>query len=277
MINEITTFSNELAKLSSDEIFKKDTEIALADGVTREGNMPLFHKGNKHGVLLIHGFTASPHEMHVPANLLIEQGFTVYNARVKGHGVSLEHMQNVTYVDWYNSLQCGYHALKNSCDTITVMGQSNGGLLATAVALNNDVNSLGLLAPAYKVGSPAFPFIKYIKKIIKRFPRHLSEDEQLHNYNFFPTTPMHEMQKLQEYVIPKVENVTVPVYLGIAKVDTLVSTRFALKTVERMPSTDKTVNVYNNIEHSLLHILTSDFMTTPLNDTINWVKRVNNC
>ncbi len=273
---DISKFSDDLADLTSEEIFELDKQIAIDDGVVRDGNMPLYHRGSEHGVLLIHGFTASPHEMSALANKLIACGFSVYNARVAGHGVTLKHMATKSCGDWYNSIKYGYYALKNSCETITVIGQSNGGVLATAVALNNETNALGLLAPAFKVKSPLFKYMGRIKGVISGIPRFLPKEMRKHNYNYFPTHGMHEMLRLQECVNPRVSEITEPVYLAISKIDILVSTSFALKMQDQMPSLDKTRHVYNNAEHKVLHVLTEKRMVKQLEDTASWVKKVNN-
>ena len=52
------------------------------------------------GVLLIHGFTASPTELRPVGTYLHERGFTVLGARLTGHGTRLNDLRATARSDW---------------------------------------------------------------------------------------------------------------------------------------------------------------------------------
>jgi esterase/lipase/1-acyl-sn-glycerol-3-phosphate acyltransferase len=87
-------------------------------------------KIKKVGILLCHGYKSSPKEVEALAKFINGFGFKVYVVRLKGHGTAPLNMKDITWHDWYNSLQRGYAALNNICTKIVMVGFSTGGLLS---------------------------------------------------------------------------------------------------------------------------------------------------
>lgn len=260
-----------ISNKSAEELYQADLDNAKNCCVTVEGNKPYFsNKLSDMGVLLIHGFAASPEEMKPLANKLESLGITVYLVRVAGHGSTLNDFYKTSFEDWYNSIYYGYNALLSTCKKICVVGQSNGGLLTTAVAKYNKCDALVLLAPAYKVRIPGYIFIKHIRKIIKNIPRYIEDKE--HNYKVFPTEQLYQLQLLQNEVKKYIKDINMPVLLAISENDTLISTKEALKTVDLMASSDKTTFQYNNKLYKVKHILTEKHSEKIINDIALWIR-----
>ncbi len=152
--NEIAGLKEQLAENPSEELHallglkmfecvKLQSENA---GVIKE-NMPvLMHKpGNKKGVLLIHGFTATPWEIKGLGTFLAENGFSVYIPLLRGHGIAPDFLRGVSWKDWYASTAYGYELLANLVDEVNVVGLSMGGLLSIILASNYPVNSLATI------------------------------------------------------------------------------------------------------------------------------------
>jgi carboxylesterase len=116
------------------------------------GAEPYFARGGPTGVLLIHGFTASPHEVKWMGQYLAEQGHTVYAPRIAGHGTDYRDLARTTWQDWAASALDGYHILRAQCDRVFVGGLSMGGALALYTAAQ--VNVDGVIALA----APVLPF-----------------------------------------------------------------------------------------------------------------------
>ncbi len=141
---------NKIEK-TAEEIYEFDLLKAESAGTIGVGNKPYLSRHSDKGVLLIHGFAAAPDELLPLAYELEKYDISVYVVRVAGHGCSLDNFYKTTYLDWYDSISTGYNALASFCSKICIVGQSNGGLLATAAAKFNKCDCLVLLAPAYKV------------------------------------------------------------------------------------------------------------------------------
>ncbi len=82
------------------------------------------------GVVITHGYKSAPQEIESLAQFINGFGFKVYGVRLKGHGTAPINMKDVTWEDWYCSVQRGYAALQNICSKIILIGFSTGGLLS---------------------------------------------------------------------------------------------------------------------------------------------------
>ncbi len=175
----------DLSNVDIKELISIDQKRAISEGVVNKRNLPLYKEGNrKIGVLLIHGFTASPFEMEELTEFLNKKGYSVYNARVVGHGSKSEYLDKLSYRDWYDSLKYGYFILKNSCDKVYVIGQSMGGLLALNVAYYNDVDGVILLAPALKILDGSFDFVPLVQYFIDSIDKEYSDTSNLKEYYY---------------------------------------------------------------------------------------------
>jgi len=96
------------------------------------------------GVVLAHGYLARPEEIRPLAQRLNEHGYTVYGVRLEGHGTSPEHLIEVTWKSWLQSLLRGYGVLQHRCDRIAVGGFSLGGVLSLLLATRPRPNLAGV-------------------------------------------------------------------------------------------------------------------------------------
>lgn len=83
-----------------------------------KGGESFFYPGGDPGCLVVHGFTASPQEVHWLGNHLSECGFTVLGLRLFGHGTTLNDMARSRKGDWIASVEDGYHILQSMCTTL---------------------------------------------------------------------------------------------------------------------------------------------------------------
>lgn len=123
---DLEIFSKDYKKYFDKE-FSKDQSIGSPFFLdSREKTVV---KIKKVGILLCHGYKSSPKEVEALANFLNGFGFKVYACRLSGHGTAPLNLKDVTWEDWYFSLQRGYAALNNICSKIIIVGFSTGGLL----------------------------------------------------------------------------------------------------------------------------------------------------
>lgn len=85
---------------------------------------------NKVGVVLSHGYKASPEEVRPLAEYLNKQGYNVYAVRLHGHGTSAENLQHTSWLKWYDSYMRGVVALDQICEKVIFGGFSTGGLIS---------------------------------------------------------------------------------------------------------------------------------------------------
>ena len=129
---------------------------------------PFFWKKGKTGVLLIHGFSATAHEMIGLGKFLHGKGFTVYAPLLPGHGTSPEDLATKKWKDWQYTVDQSLTKLKKSVDKVYVLGSSFGGNLAIILAANRRVDGLiSLGTPLYfrkdRIIRVLLPFLKKVK------------------------------------------------------------------------------------------------------------------
>jgi 1-acyl-sn-glycerol-3-phosphate acyltransferase len=111
-----------------DEKFSKDKSVGSPFFLdSRCKNSPRI---SRVGVVITHGYKSAPQEIESLAQFINGFGFKVYGVRLKGHGTAPINMKDVTWEDWYCSVQRGYAALENICSKIILIGFSTGGLLS---------------------------------------------------------------------------------------------------------------------------------------------------
>ena len=162
-----------------------------------------FYRAGPTGVLLIHGFTASPAEMLPLGEYLHHRGISCLGVRLAGHGTSLRDLLDTSWLDWYAAAAEGLEELDKYCDQVFVAGLSMGGLLAVLLAREypQRLRGLSLLAPAFYPCSPFLflaswlrPFVKTIHKS-ERSKTYLREND-LFSYPSMPLPALTQLYRL---------------------------------------------------------------------------------
>ncbi|WP_265822990.1 alpha/beta hydrolase [Geovibrio ferrireducens] len=228
------------------ELEVMDYKRAESEIVKENENYPKLYKGGRTGVLLIHGFTGAPYELLPLAEYLHKEGFTVYLARVAGHGSDPANLNQLTYEDWYESVKYGYFLLKNNCDKVIVAGQSMGGLIAVNTVVNCGADGLVLLAPCIRIKNPLSAFVPYVKYFKKYDKKNIEADEQKFFYNKYPMEGVHQLIMFTEYTAPLAEKIKVPVLMFQHLGDKVVRAEASEEFFGRISSQDKKAVYFEN-------------------------------
>jgi len=98
------------------------------------GAEAFYLQGGPIGILICHGFNATPQSVRDVGEAFAAKGFTVYAPRLRGHGTNVREFEQSTARCWKQSLQDGYARLQETCDQVFVIGQSMGATLALSLA-----------------------------------------------------------------------------------------------------------------------------------------------
>jgi carboxylesterase len=157
-------------------------------------------KGNNVGILISHGFVGTPQSVRYLGERLALNGYHVLVPRLKGHGTHYYDLESCTHEEWFESLERGYHELKQVCVNIFVLGQSMGGTLALwLVHKYRDIKGLILVNPALTI--PSFEHLRG-----KETPRFIDEgDPDIKatgiyeiTYPKVPIKAIHQLQTLMD-------------------------------------------------------------------------------
>jgi esterase/lipase len=97
------------------------------------------------GVLLVHGFLASPAELRDLGEKFAAFGYAVMGVRLAGHGTSPHELQKRTWHDWLASVRRGYQILEAFCEQVVIVGFSTGGALSAIHAADRPEKLTGLV------------------------------------------------------------------------------------------------------------------------------------
>jgi len=132
---------NKLSSQVAEAVIERDTSIyenermrsyIKDESKNREVGKPQFMPGDikKAGIVLVHGFLASPGELLQLAEHLNKQGYGVYIVRLAGHGTHASELDNITLQCWLESVQRGYAIISHYHPKVILAGFSAGALLA---------------------------------------------------------------------------------------------------------------------------------------------------
>lgn len=186
-----------------------------------------FHCGGKTGVLLLHGFTGTPANMHsiwrcleadeqeCRLNTAVENenGYTIYAPLLSGHGTNLRNMRKSCARDWIDDALKAYDRLTAAgCEKIYVAGLSMGGLIAAIVASERRVDGVIMIcAPAkMKLYLHICRFISLAVPYIITGEPHWQEDEEAQTYMGMATARISDLNKIRRRANKAASKITAP-------------------------------------------------------------------
>lgn len=208
--------------------------------------------GNRVGILLIHGFTATTTEVRQLANKLSPHGYTIYAPLLPGHGTSPEDLNSTGYHDWTNKVQQAYATLCSQCDSIFIAGESMGALLSLHLAeIFPGINGVICYSPAIIVKGLWLSMI--LRYFIKAIPKGNSSDNLLwKGYKVNPVKASAELFMFQQKVKSGLSKITQPVCIFIGGKDNRISLDAGNYLLNKIHSTKKENHFFENSPHCMI-------------------------
>ncbi len=233
------------------EKFYKDTGIV---------NSPFFLRGNKKGILLIHGWSSTPYEMRALGEYLHKKGFSVYAPLLSGHGTKPEDLEPVKWKDWVKDVFLAYDKLKKECDEVFVGGMSFGGTLALILASKKQVSGLFLMSTPYRIRYEKILYLlwratcKRKKYKSKSYPKILGNKDmcltQMISYQRYPINSLYQAFYTIKVSLTHLNKITSPTMIIQSRDDHVISGRSMKKLEKNLNSRfikkRKIKNAYHN-------------------------------
>ncbi len=219
---------------------------------------PFFWEGGPVGVLLVHGFTATPAEVRLLGEFLHARGFTVAGPLLPGHGTTPQDLNRARWQDWVKAAESSYRQLVARCETVFLGGESMGGLLALYLAAEHP-QAVGILvyAPALITG-PAF--VPYLLPLLAPFVPFLTKpsrpptpaDKRWQGYPVNPLKAVGQFFHLQRLVRRRLPLLRQPVLIVQGRLDEVVHPSVPDQVYSTVKSTLKEVHWMENSHHCVL-------------------------
>ncbi|WP_259779554.1 alpha/beta fold hydrolase [Aestuariispira ectoiniformans] len=217
------------------------------------------------GIVLVHGFLASPAEVRPFGKELAEQGYPVVGIRLAGHGTSPWDLRNRSWSDWMQSVRRGYEIMSGYCRHICVIGFSTGGALALHLAAENPKGLAGVSAicAPLKFRNRQLVFVPLIHglNVLTEWawswegvmPFHLNDSEHPEiNYRHIPVRGLFELRRVTDSLVGKLGDITCPVQVIQATDEHVVHPDSATLIHARLTTTEKSIHMVKSNRHGIL-------------------------
>lgn len=178
------------------------------------------------GVVLVHGFLASPAELRELGEQLYARGYPVLGVRLKGHGTSPWDLRERSWQDWLGSVRRGYEIMAALAPRVALVGFSTGGALALILAAERPSALAGVVAACVPMrfqdrGMRFVPLVHGANRLvrwmssfegIKPFQTNASEHPHI-NYRHMPVRGLYELTLLVDALKKRLARVGCPVTL----------------------------------------------------------------
>lgn len=220
-----------------------------------DGNS-FFWSGNRIGVLLNHGLTATTAEVRLLAKILREYGYTIAAPLLPGHLTTPDDLNSVSWQEWVSAVDDYFQKLSSQCDYIFIGGESTGALLAIYLASDHpEVTGILTYAPALRLARSRFelaclrliaPIVPYIKKANK------DDDLPWQGYTVYPLRAARELTKLQHIVLDRLPDIHQPILIVHGEHDLTVHAQSPHLIYQNVSSEIKEFHLMENSTHIVL-------------------------
>jgi carboxylesterase len=182
------------------------------------GAEPFAADGGSVGVVVSHGFTATPRSVLPWAQHLAAAGYTVRLPLLPGHGTTWQDANRSTWQQWYAEIRRAHAELAARCDTVFAAGLSMGGTLVTRLAEEvDDLAGLVLVNPSLATERFDAKFARYVGRLVPSRPGFGSDIKAPHEptlgYDRTPIRAFASLQRLWRATRADLHRITAPVLM----------------------------------------------------------------
>lgn len=201
-------------------------------------------KPDKPGVLLVHGFTASPWEMRPLGEILCRAGHPVACVRLPGHGTTPEDLRQRRYEEWIAAAAETRADLQRETGEVHAIGISTGALVSLALAAEQEFRSLVLLSPFLAMMHRLAPFTGLLRHVRPYQHRALPAELSAYYYDRRPLSGVYQICRLIRHLRPRLPGIKVPTLAINALGDETVKATSGYDLFLRLGSPDKEYHMF---------------------------------
>lgn len=218
------------------------------------------------GVLLVHGFLASPAEMRSLGERLVKAGHPVYGVRLPGHGTSPWDLRERTWQSWLAAVRRGASILRHITPSFSAIGFSTGGTLSLIWAAEKPEGLIGLaaIAPPVVFRSRAMALVPLVHGLNRVAEWGMMEDGILPfrdntpehpdvNYSSVPVRALQELRGLITETMQSLPRIDCPVLLMQGDADPVVHPQSAEKVFHRLTTVHRQLITVSSRRHGIIY------------------------
>ncbi len=217
------------------------------------------------GVVLVHGFLASPAELSAFGQRLFEDGHPVIGVRLNGHGTSPWDLRGRTWQNWMEPVREGYRTLSAFADRICMVGFSSGGALSLILGAEKPANLAGIVAVStpMKFVNKNMIFVplihganklaQWVSTLEGIMPFRENDSEHPHiNYRNMAIRGLFELRRMVDELDRRLPEIDCPVALVQGDADGVVDPKSLELIYEKLTTKEKTAKLVPSERHGIL-------------------------
>jgi carboxylesterase len=189
-------------------------------------------------VLLLHGLTGTPVDMHFMKEALVADGYTVSAPLLPGRGTRPSDMFGLSWEDWMSAALDAYDDLARDHDQVVVGGLSAGATMTLDIALRRKPSAVLLCATALGMGNRIAYLAPYVWRLIREVPSPASDLVDLNAgakcYDPAPVRAVAELIHGIGLVRRRLGEIRCPALVAHAVADRLVPVQYARDLAARL-------------------------------------------
>ena len=218
------------------------------------------------GVVLVHGFLATPAEVRAFGEQLQAAGYPVLGVRLKGHGTSPWDLRERSWEDWLQSIARGVEIMRGITGRYVLIGFSTGGSLSLIQAAGGDpalAGTIAISAPLkFRNKNLRFvPFMHGANRLVSWLssyegvmPFRPNESEHPHiNYRNIPLRGLYELTRVVSELKTTLPRVRAPVCVIQGDGDAVVDPASAQLIYDKLEVDRKALHWVPSKRHGILY------------------------
>ncbi|MFH0828668.1 MAG: alpha/beta fold hydrolase [Candidatus Kerfeldbacteria bacterium] len=230
-------------------------------------------RGNRVGVLLIHGFAGSIADLrYFGERLHAMNGYTVVGVRLAGHGLTTHDLDRSICEDWIASARSGLTALLAVTDEVAIVGESMGALIALRLSREHPaIRCVVCMSPAFSLPNErarsvvtrvSLPYVRWKKSWVDDARAQRGSLREVTTFSY------RELTRLLDSERSSLSAVTVPVLALYADNDFIADPHSVEILQSSLPHTQVTVETIHESVHHLNESVDADGIARQLSDFI---------
>ena len=205
------------------------------------------------GILLSHGYTATPAEVRLLAHRLYQQGYTVAAPLLPGHGTTPQDMQRCRRQDWEAAVEQTYQTVAAQCRRVIVGGESMGALLALYLAAKHpNIEAVLAYSPALRIAKKNVWGAYLLSPFVAHVAKGKIKEEFWQGYPVNPLRALVQLHKLQRRVRRLLPRIRQPLLIVQGRLDTAIDLRGVDELYRNIGSTEKELHWMEKSGHVVM-------------------------
>ncbi len=235
-----------------------------------ESGEPFLIIPSKHkdlGIVLTHGFLATPAEVREFGEQLSVKGYPVIGPRLKGHGTSPWDLRERSWEDWLSSVREAYEIMSAYCSQVCLIGFSTGGALSLLLASEqlDGLAGVAVISVPIKFVNKNMVFVPLLhtaNKLSRWLPsyegilpfRYNNKTEHPNiNYRSMPIHALFELRMMVSQLENRLGSVHCPALIIQADHDPVVQPESANIVMDKLGSKDKRLEIIQSTRHGTIY------------------------